>query len=155
MPETLATWLRKRSVAKASRARDAGWQFVALPLDRVTAFETDLRREVGAVRAIGAEPVLAHTGTHSGGHSFGGSSQLLVAWERFNRRATGRVLIAFDAAARAATLRVAADSVILVADAALAATAQTPFADYTHLNEHAAAVAAGTTARQVEELIGR
>jgi hypothetical protein len=157
-PTFAATWLRKRSVATALRARGAGWQFDTLPSDRAIAFEADLRREVGTVRDIGAQPVLAtHGDAFWGGTRREGSSEWLTAWERFNPRATGRVLIAFDSAARAAILRVAADSGLLVADAApaLAASDETPFADYQHFNDHGAGLAAGVITQRIVELIAR
>jgi hypothetical protein len=157
-PTFAATWLRKRSVAAALRARGAGWQFEAIPDDRVLAFEADLRKEVGTVRAIGAQPVLAtHGDAFWGGAHREGSGEWLIAWERFNPRATGPVLIAFDSAARAATLRVAADSGILVADVALALAGATesPFADYQHFNDHGAGVAAGAISQRIVELAAR
>jgi len=155
-PTTVATWLRTRSVARALRARGVGWQFDSLPPDRISAFEHDLRSEIGAVRAIGAEPVLVtHGNAFWRGARAPASGEWLQAWERFNPRAPGRVLISFDSAARVATRRVAADSGVAIADAALALAGanHVPFADYQHFNDYGAGITAGTISGVVVDLL--
>ena len=42
----------------AQRHEPPGWRFTTVPADRLTAYETDLRRLVGTVHAVGATPVL-------------------------------------------------------------------------------------------------
>jgi hypothetical protein len=157
-PEIIETWLRARRVEQVVRRRGSAWRYTELPADRVAEFESELRRFVGAVRGIGAEVVLA---THGNAFASGSLSPALpgwrVAWEKFHPRATADVLVAFDSAARAAVLRVAADSGVVAADVAdrLAQAPRTGFADYAHFNDLGAAIAAGAMAEGTMTVITR
>lgn len=129
--------LRRREIA-ASRGRIAADSlFTAVPESRLHAFEADLRRLVGTVRAIGATPVLA---THANGFTADPpvAAARLRAWERFYPRATGATLIAFDAAAAEAIRRVGADSGVAVVDAWRAfhtGRGDSLFADFSHFTD--------------------
>jgi hypothetical protein len=139
LPDWLNTLLRGSETERSVRRHPAGWQFTSVPEDRIVAFDTDLRRLVGTIRAIGAEPVLA---THA--NLFDGRAErdndALVAWQKFSPRATGEILIAFDSIARVVTMRVAQDSNVVVVDAAkrLASTPTSSFADFVHFTDSGA-----------------
>jgi hypothetical protein len=124
-----------------------------MPQDRLELFESDLRAFVGAVRAIGAEPVLATHANRFVGASVSDSS-LLSAWGRFYPRAEGVVILAFDSAGADVTRRVAADSGVVVADirSALRGCGNC-FADYAHFTDAGAARAAGTLATAISDLL--
>lgn len=134
-------------------AHEPGWRFAAMPQDRLELFESDLRAFVGAVRAIGAEPVLATHANRFVGASVSDSS-LLSAWGRFYPRAEGVVILAFDSAGADVTRRVAADSGVVVADirSALRGCGNC-FADYAHFTDAGAARAAGTLATAISDLL--
>jgi hypothetical protein len=136
MPEWLKTIVRNREKEGEVRNHPRDWPFTSVPDDRVAAFDLDLRRLIGTIRRIGAEPVLA---TH--GNLYMDRTERdpysLVAWEKFYPRATGATIIAFDSVARAAMFHVAADSHVVVVDAAkrLAAAPPTAFADFVHFTD--------------------
>jgi hypothetical protein len=142
-------------VRRQLAAHEPGWRYASIPMDRLDAFECDLRAFVGAVRAIGAEPVLA---THA--NRFVGAavmdSSLLGAWERFYPRAEGAVILAFDSAGAEVTRRVGADSGVVVADVRAALVGcDNCFADYAHFTDAGAARAAGTLAAAISNLLAR
>lgn len=150
LPERVLTYLRRRDAAAAAHAQPPGWRFTSVPADRLARFERDLRRLVGTTRVIGATPALATHGNELM-RDARERGQLLPAWERFYPRATGSTLVAFDAAARAATLRVALDSSVATADVAQVLTRAdgNPFADFVHFDDRGAAIAAGAMADAV------
>lgn len=136
LPEWLKTVIRGSEKDRSVKEHPAGWQFTSVPQERVVAFENDLRRLIGTIRGIGAEPVLA---THA--NLFMGRTKrdayALVAWEKFYPRATGETIIAFDSVARVAMTTVAADSNVAVVDAAtrLASAPATAFGDFVHFTD--------------------
>ena len=135
--------LWRAQVRREVQAHDTGWRFTRLPLDRLAAYEADLRTFVGAVRSIGAEPVLAtHANLFVGGAV--SDSSLLRAWERFYPRAEGQVILAFDSAGADVTRRVARDSGAVFADvrSTLRACLEC-FADHAHFTDEGAARVAG------------
>lgn len=140
LPGPVQTWLRERETAGTLRSQPPGWRFEEIPADRLALFERDLRATVGAVRAIGATPVLA---THANTFMRPGplDRDMLISWEKFYPRAPGRVIVAFDSAAREVTLRVARDSGVTVADVArrMAAAPGETFADFVHFTDAGAA----------------
>jgi hypothetical protein len=152
LPAVAQDWLRRRDIGRQLRARPAGWRYTGVPAERVTLFERDLRGAVGAVRAVGAEPVLAtHANRFLGARSL--DERQLNAWERFYPRAPGRVIVAFDSAANEATRRVARDSAVAIADLARALAGGGPavFADFSHFTDDGAARVAGTLSATVAE----
>ena len=153
LPAAVLTWLRRRDTERA-RAAVVGARFTTVPADRMAAYEADLRRVVGAVRAIGAEPVL---GTHANAFMRGGpiDAALLASWERFYPRTTGPTLIAFESAARTVTERVARDSAAAVADIAARLSrepSRSAFVDFSHFTDHGAAVTAAVVAEATAEV---
>jgi len=136
----------RAEVRRQQATHAAGWRYTSVPQDRVAAFEADLRAFVGAVRAIGAEPVLAtHANRFVGGTV--SDSSLLTAWERAYPRPEGQVLLAFDSLGAEVVRRVAADSGVALADVRAALSGCVAcFADYAHFTDEGAARVAGTVA---------
>ena len=151
LPGVIATRLRARDISKSIREHPATWVLTAVPEDRVTAYDEDLRALVGAIRAIGAEPVLmAHVNVFSDDEPR--DVKLLTAWRRFYPRASGDVLIAFDQRLRTVTCRVAADSAVTLVDVEpfLASPRAQWFADYSHFSDRGAGLVSGLVARAIE-----
>ncbi len=144
LPAPLADWIRRRDTERVVRQHAAGWRWTSVPNDRLAAYESDLRRLVGTMRAVGGMPVLM---THANAFTPNAprDAALLARWERFYHRATGGTIVAFDSVAREVTMRVAADSGVTVIDAQQAlyssgATSAIPlFADYAHFSDAGAA----------------
>jgi hypothetical protein len=152
-PRVLREWRWRAEFRAAADNRPEGWRFTSVPAQRVEAFDHDLRRFVGAVRAIGAVPVLS---THANRYVGGGTrdSALLAAWQRFYPRADGEVILAFDSVGAHVTGRVAADSGIAVADIRAALSGcEACFADYAHLTDQGAARAARAAAAAVMQVV--
>ncbi len=154
-PRAWREWLWQEQVRRQLAGHEPGWRYTEVPLDRLAAYEADLRTFIGAVRSIGAEPVLA---THA--NRFVGStladSALLDAWQRFYPRPEGQVILAFDSAGAEVTMRVASDSSVALADVRAALT-NCPgcFADYAHFTDEGAARVAGAVAGAIERAVGR
>jgi hypothetical protein len=152
MPEWLATDLRRDEIARDAKAHPSGWRFTGVPADRLAAFDADLRHAVGTIRAMGASPVLAaHVNAFAGGGPL--DEPLLVSWENQYHRATGDALLAFDAAAARATLRVARDSAVPVVDLRRLHGSRL-FADYAHFPAAGAASVASALAPLVISAAG-
>ena len=154
-PRAWREWLWQSQVRRQLAGHEPGWRYTDVPLDRLAAYEADLRAFIGTVRSVGAEPVLA---THA--NRFVGAadadSSLLSAWQRFYPRPEGQVILAFDSAGAEVTMRVAADSNVALADVRMALTnCPACFADYAHFTDEGAARVAGTVAGAVERIVAR
>lgn len=143
LPGIVRNLLRRRALATELRSHPPHWQFNTLPARRLALFDEDLRHLLGTIRGIGAEPVLV---THANLFMDRriNDREMLVAWEKFYPRATGPVLIDFDAAARTVTMRAAADSGVVSVDAArrLAAAPASVFGDFVHFTDQGASIMA-------------
>jgi hypothetical protein len=143
LPTFVQDVIRRRQIAANLRRHDPNWRFDSVPVERVAAFEDDLRKAVGTIKAIGAVPVLM---THA--NRFAGSARrdasVLQMWEKFYPRASGNTIVAFDSAARLATMRVARDSQAVIVDLAtyLQQSNGSAFADYSHFTDSGAAMVA-------------
>ena len=151
LPDFAATWLRRRQTESELRTKPPGWRFATLPLDRLELYESDLRTVIGTIRRSGAIPILT---THANRFMRPSTPDrgMLVAWEKFYPRAPGNVILAFDAAANAITLRVASDSAVPIVDLAriVATTGEKDlFADFAHFTDRGAGVVAGALLRPV------
>jgi len=144
LPAGVQDYLRTRMVEAEVARHGPGWRWDRLPSDRLEAYEADLRVLVGAIRGVGAEPVLA---THGSIFSPGQAPdpRPLHMYQRFYPRATGEVILAFDSAAAVRTRRVAQDSSTGFADV-LDAVPPAGYADNIHFNDAGASRAAGTMA---------
>ena len=154
-PRAWRDWLWRVQLRRELTHHERGWRYTTVPLDRLAAYDADLRAFVGATRSIGAEPVLAtHANLFVGGTV--SDSSLLNAWQRFYPRPEGQVILAFDSAGAQATMRVAADSGVALADVRSALSGCTRcFADYAHFTDEGAARVAGTVAGAVETALDR
>jgi hypothetical protein len=114
-PQLLLEWFRERAAADERKRHPAGWVFTTLPTARMSVFDADLRSLIGAVRAQGAEPVIATHATAFERHRQD-STELAQSWERFYPRASGTTIIHFDDSARVTTMRAASDSAVILAD---------------------------------------
>jgi hypothetical protein len=147
MPQGMLTLIRRGVIAAANREHSDESRFTAIPPERASALDADLRTLVGTIRAIGATPVLMTHANLFAGRALRDSAQLF-AWARFYPRATGPTLIAFDSLARIVTARVARDSNVVLSDAAerLARAPESAFADYVHFTDVGAAIVASVAA---------
>lgn len=153
-PTVLLRWGRQRELRKTLDAHPPDWRFTAVPQDRLSQYDADLRGFVGIIRAAGSEPILGtHANVFMGDSS--GDKDVLAAWERFYPRATGAVIVAFDSAARIVTQRVAADSGVVVVDLAAALSGDTRgyFADAIHFTDTGSALVANRLAVAIESRI--
>ena len=150
IPTFVQDEIRRRQIRTELRQHQPNWRFESVPAERVTAFESDLRGAIGTIRSIGATPILV---THA--NRFAGSSVRDVAtlrmWEKFYPRASGQTIVAFDSAARLATIAVARDSQAVVVDLPpiVARSGQNVFADYAHFTDAGAALVAGSVTRPI------
>ncbi len=154
LPDFVQTALRRREVDKIIKDRPAGWRFSRIPEERLDLFDRDLRRVVGAIRATGASPVLA-TNTNAFLGNRPASSDMLYAWERFYPRATGEVILAFDAGARRVIRDVARDSMTALADVEPVVLGPAAFADFSHFTDSGAGAVAGVMARTIAAEVER
>ena len=120
----------------------------AVPIDRLDAFEKDLRALVGDVKRAGIEPVLVIHRNRFAEVTSAESQRFLRAWERFYPLYTGAAIRTFDDLAAERTLKVGADSGALVVDPlmALRSSAVPAFADFTHYNDAGAVLVAAEVA---------
>jgi hypothetical protein len=150
LPTAIQDRIRRHEISVMLKQHPPGWRFDSIPVERLAAYETDLRRAVATVRSIGAIPVLV---THA--NRFVGSKELdvapLRAWEKFYPRASGQTIVAFDSAARLRTMSVARDSQTVLVDLAraLARTQGAAFADYSHFTDYGAALTGEALSRAV------
>ena len=150
IPSVVQDVMRRRQIRTMLARHEPNWRFESVPTERVSAFESDLRRAVGTMRSIGATPILV---THA--NRFAGASVKDVAtlrmWEKFYPRASGQTIVAFDSAARLATIAVARDSQAVLVDLPpIVARSKAPaFADYAHFTDAGAALIAGAVSRTI------
>jgi hypothetical protein len=152
IPTFLSTRLRRSEIDRVAQSHAAGWQFTSVPEDRLTGFESDIRSLVGAIRGIGAVPILATHANAFGAHHGEQDEELLLMWQRYSPRATGATLIAFDSAADARLQRVAADSNVLlvrVDSTVYASGADGLFGDYAHFSNTGAGYVATAAAHPI------
>ncbi len=153
-PDAARRWLRQRERTARVRTYPSGWLFETIPLDRLDAFESDLRRLVGTTRALGASPVLV---THA--NAFHTARPLhpdyLHALEKYFPRATGSTILGFDSAAAEVTRTVAADSGAILVDGrdVLSHPRKALFADFDHFTDRGAGVLAEAIAERLREAL--
>lgn len=150
VPTVIQDDIRRRQIRTELRQHQSNWRFESVPAERVSAFESDLRTAIATIRSIGATPIVV---THA--NRFAGSSARDVAtlrmWEKFYPRASGETIVAFDSAARVATIAVARDSKVVLVDLPpiVARSGKSVFADYAHFTDAGAALVAGSLTRPI------
>jgi len=137
LPEWLKTRLREIETREMVHNQPKDWRFTSIPPERLAAFEADLRHVIGTIHKIGAVPVLVTHGNMFMGRQTQDQDEMLVAWEKFYPRATGRTIMAFDTTARTVTLRIGADSGVTTIDAAkqLETVPVSAFGDFVHFTD--------------------
>ena len=152
LPAVVLDWLRQRDIDRVRASHPSEWRFPDVPLERVEAFERDLRSLVAAIDSVGAEPVLV---THA--NAFVGQSSpdrgALRAWERFYPKATGEMIIRFDALANESVREVAWGGGITLADAEVVfgGVDTDVFADFSHFTDVGAGIQAHLIGRAIAE----
>lgn len=155
-PTPVATMLRQRMISRAQAS--AGYTITDVPAERLGWYKEDLADVLAGIRGIGAAPVVATHANYWFGAERPPRPDLMVAWQRFQPLASADALIGFEAAARDATVEVAAGADVPVADVAtaLGREASAGFADFFHFDDQGAALAAGAFADAVgRALAGR
>ncbi|MFN9201846.1 MAG: hypothetical protein ACK6DP_02090 [Gemmatimonas sp.] len=156
VPALLLDLLRQLDTRRMLAA--AGVQAKAVPeLERLDAFDHDLRQLMGSYRAGGSTPVLVIHRHRFRDTSSVGARRLLRAWERFYPRYTAGALLAFDDSAAARMRRIGVDSGLPVLDPlpGLEPVRDSAFADFSHFTARGSAVMAATVARAVQPLVCR
>lgn len=148
IPTPILDFLRKRDISKSRRVVGTSAQEHAATL-RLDAFESDLRRLISTVRAIGAVPILV---VHQNRFAFPrdpARNVMLTAWERFYPRYTGKAILEFDSLAADRTRQVGATEAVAVVDPAqkLLGAPVVPFADFSHFTDLGSSVVAGEVGR--------
>ncbi|MFN7978268.1 MAG: hypothetical protein U0P30_09040 [Vicinamibacterales bacterium] len=141
----------EREIARIDGAHEASWFYREVPADRLAQFEADMSQLVAHVAATGARVIVV---THA--HGFrtppdAGDAQALLAWRTLVQRATPDVLLAFESAARTATLRVAAGHGVEVVDLAAEMNGRREWfaGDLLHFNDTGAGVVAARLASAI------
>ena len=96
----------QRRLAEVTRS-EPGWAFPSLPADRLALFESDLGTLTDLIQATGARAVLLTHATRFGSSRAADDEETLMAWRQFTPKASGEILLEFEARAADATHRVA------------------------------------------------
>lgn len=148
LPSGLQTWIRRRQLAKHGRGGASGSQFDRPPLDRLALFGLELRRVVGSIHRLGADPVLvAHANALNGAARH--DTTLMVMWQKFYPRASGDAIVEFDSLARSVVARVASDSQTAFFDPTRSLAGPGWFQDISHFTDAGAGRFAGSVASAV------
>ncbi len=149
-PAPILDLLRKREIAAAQSGMSAG-PGTSAPMDRLDAFELNLRRLVGAIRAADAMPALGVHQNRFFVREGVEQERWLRAWEKFYPQYTGNTILVFEALAAERTRQVARDSAVVLIDPTVALRRErpVPFADFSHFTDRGAAIMGGTAARAI------
>ena len=149
LPMAVQDRLRKMQAAQAlgSTPEDELWR--APPADRLALYEQHMRDLLQAATATGARvAVLTHANAFHKQASL--DESLLQSWQKFYPRATGRVLIDFDAQANAVLRRLAPEFGVTLIDVAESVAGDpADFADFSHFTDSGAAKVADALAQWV------
>lgn len=156
LPRAVLDLMRQRQTSQKRLGVSADSMFATIPAARLAAFESDLRRLVGTLRAHDAVPVLVTHGNAFIGTPKAGDDRLR-AWEKFYPRATGATLVAFDSAAAESVRRIAADSSVALVDAWRefhGVPAEEMFADFSHFTDAGSARMASLLRPAIAQALG-
>jgi lysophospholipase L1-like esterase len=134
----------RRALAARTQNRPADWFFHSVPADRLDRFKEDLRALVLRIEREGADVILLTHATAFHDPPLTDEIDALDAWHSVRPKAAGSILLTFEAAARKATLEVAAECDVSVVDAAahLGGRRQWFADDFLHFNQDGARVVA-------------
>jgi hypothetical protein len=150
LPTIVKDILRQREADLVRSARPADWQFRAIPVERINAYETDLRGSIDAINELGAVPlVVSHANAFRKGEPR--DKSLLTAWGKFYPRADPPIIVAFDDSAAATTRRVALEASAIFVDWHTAASSKSGsvFQDFSHMTDYGSGILAGLLAQEI------
>ena len=133
--------------------RSADWYFAALPPDRLNAYRADLDSMVAAIRAAGAQPVVAAYPMRFGRTLTVNDSATMASWRQYSARATPQAMLDFMWAARDTVLGLGRRDSFAVVDLPPALNGHAEnFDDAVHYTPLGAKRVAGLIARVVLEV---
>jgi hypothetical protein len=152
---TLPAWvhgLRERwSIRRASAGCGDGWEFGAVPQDRLTLFRRDLSLLVQHIRRCGAEPILVTHASSAAWPPRPEDEAFLLGMRRFFPRAREEVLADFERRANAEMRDLAREEGLRLIDADRALTGRREwYGDMVHFNEAGTRQMAGLLADHLE-----
>jgi hypothetical protein len=136
--------------------RPAEWYFSSVPTDRVKQYALDLDSMVVAIRATGAEPLLAAYPTVFEEAISPDDSARMAAWREWSPRAKPAVMLPFMSASANAVRDVGRVQGVTVVDLPARLNGHPDlFADITHYSNQGAGVVAGMVAQAVLGVMAR
>jgi hypothetical protein len=154
LPTSLLSVLR---VADLRRSRQSSAPvFAESPRDRLEMFDLQIRELIGAVRTIGATPLLVSPQHRFSDTTSAESKVWLRAWEKLIPRAPAHVLLSFTDSAQARLKQVSLDSSVYLVEPPFAADSlrARQFADPVHFSDIGASLVAGEVARAIARPLG-
>ena len=158
-PSVLPRWVTirrlRRSHARTVSEHEPGWQYTAVPPDRLALFEQHLDSLVRDIHARGAEPVLMTHATRFPEPPGAEDELLMLEWSQ-GTRAAPRVQLDFEQAGRRSLLELGRRRNVMVVDLAGRMTGHREwFTDYSHFTDEGAGVVAQLLRDSVVALAGR
>jgi hypothetical protein len=151
-PIFVQRWRVRRMLQAEDAAHEPSWFFRTIPAERLEQFEADLTELVRVIKASGASPILLTHALAVQAPLDADEQAALEGLRAIRPRATEPVLLAFEDAARQATLAVAAATGAGVVDVAGAMNGRKEWfaEDYLHFNDEGAAQIAQLIARYLQ-----
>jgi len=139
-PVFVQRWRIRRMVQAEDARHDPGWFFRTVPADRLVQFQSDLTELVRVIRVKGGNPILLTHATAFSEPLDDGERDALEGLRVIRPRSTEAVLLAFEEAARQATLAVAADTGAGVVDVGARMNGRREWfaPDYVHFDDEGA-----------------
>ena len=152
MPRYLKSFVWREQLRRLTAQQGPAALYASAPDSELSRFGSDLRQGLRAARDMGALPVVA---THANAFlpNEPPNEDLLLSWQRFYPRATGRVLIEFDSLAAVMTERIAGEEnavVVPLRQAMYASAAPGDFADFSHFTDGGSSRVAHVVATTLE-----
>jgi len=137
----------RRNMTTLTAGHPESWFFRSLPVDRLEQYRHDLDSLTTALRARGAEPVLAVYPTRFGEAPSEQDADLMAAWRQFTPRAKPEVMLAFVTSAADVVRDLGRRREVAVVDLASSVTGRREFfSDFVHYTDAGASVVAGRVA---------
>ena len=154
-PDPLEVWRLRRDIANKLAHHGPGWEYHAVPGDRLALYQSHLDSLVVAIRASGAQPMLVTHANRFPDPPTREDRLLLLGWAR-DSRATARVILDFERAANAAMVAVGRRREVMVVDAAGRMDGRREwFTDFAHFTQEGRSVLGDLIADSVAALAAR